>query len=55
MFIKSAHVFSNTFNLENKKTTLVAVLSHQTTQEKPYQLSVKRECDEFFNDGGLII
>ena len=38
----------------NKKTTLVAVLSHQTTRVKTYHLSVKREGDEFFNEGCLM-
>ena len=38
----------------NKKTTLIAVLSHQTTRVKTYHLTVKREGDEFFNERGLL-
>ena len=37
-----------------KKTTLIAVLSHQTTRVKTYHLSAKREGDDFFNEGGLM-
>ena len=36
------------------KTTQVPVLSHQTTREKMYHLSAKREGDEFFTKGGLV-
>ena len=39
---------------DNKKTTRVPVLSHQTTRVKTYHVSAKREGDEFFNDGGLM-
>ena len=39
---------------DNKKTTLVPVLSHQTTRVKTYHVSAKREGDEFFNDGSLM-
>ena len=40
--------------VENKKTTRVPVLSHQTTRVKTYHLSAKREGDEFFTEGGLV-
>ena len=39
---------------DNKKTTRVPVLSHQTTRVKTYHLSAKRKGDEFFTEGGLM-
>ena len=51
--IVSTGIISGCHN-DNKKTTRVPVLSHQTTWVKTYHLSAKREVDEFFTWGSLV-